>query len=51
VFTVDFFRSIADKCIVTAMVISILRGLPPRFRKLTPIAAKAAQATPTAEVK
>jgi len=40
VFTVDFLRSIVDKCIVTAMVISILRGLPPRFRKLTPIAKK-----------
>jgi predicted membrane protein len=46
VLTVDFLRSIVDKCVVTAMVVSILRGLPPRFRKLTPIAAKEAPVTP-----
>jgi hypothetical protein len=33
------------------MVISILRGLPPRFRKLTPIATKATQVIPTKEEK
>ena len=44
VFVVNFFTSMYDKIIVVVIVLAILRGLPPMFRKLTPIAVKPKQA-------